>query len=64
MVEIKIVNNKSELLLEIQSSFVPDVGEYIWLNNTFQNPDARKVTSRVIDIDKKTKNFIVTLIVE
>lgn len=64
MNKIKIVNNKSELIIEIESSFVPAEGEYIWLDSSMENADSRKVIGRVIDVDKTRKRLNITLVVE
>lgn len=64
MNRIIIVNNKSEVLFTLESSFVPEVGEYIWFENTIKNSDSKKVTGRVIDLNKNHKRFEITLIVE
>ncbi|MDR4892297.1 MULTISPECIES: hypothetical protein [unclassified Chryseobacterium] len=64
MNKIKIVNKKSELIIEIESSFVPAEGEYIWLDSSMENADSRKVIGRVIDVDKTRKRINITLVVE
>lgn len=64
MNKIIIVNNKSEILFTLESQFVPEVGEYIWFDNTVANSDSRKVTGRVVDLNKTSKKFEITLIVE
>jgi|GEM_PF-4682640 len=65
MNKIKVVDKNSNLITWIEdASFVPNVGEYIWLDSTVENSDSRKVTGRVIDVDKNNRRFIITLVVE
>lgn len=64
MNKIKIVNKNSELIIEVESSFVPADGEYIWLDSSIENSDSRRVVGRVIDVDKIRKRLNITLVVE
>ncbi|MGL6129145.1 hypothetical protein [Chryseobacterium artocarpi] len=64
MNKIKIVNKNSELIIEVESSFVPAEGEYIWLDSSIENSDSRRVVGRVIDVDKIRKRLNITLVVE
>lgn len=64
MTKVIIQNKKGTTLKELYSYFVPNEGEYIWLDSTVNNSDSRRVTGRVIDIDHQKNIFVVTLIVE
>lgn len=64
MNKIYIHDKKGRLLAELDSCFVPDVGEFIWLDDTLDNHKVVKVTSRCIDLDKDNKRFKITLVTE
>ena len=64
MAKVRIEDKKGNLLFQGESDFIPNEGEYVWLDSSAANPDARKVSSRVIDVNHKTKKLDIVLLVE
>lgn len=66
------IMRKNEEVFKLESSFIPNIGEFIWfqkelnttLSDAVDNTEYYKVTGRVIDLDKPRKRFNVTLLVE
>lgn len=62
MNKITLMDKKGNVIKEIESAFVPNEGELIWLDRSIKNSDFRKVTGRVIDV--VNRKFVITLILE
>jgi hypothetical protein len=62
MNKVIIMDKQGNKIKEIESTFIPNEGEYIWLDQTIERSDSRKVTGRVIDVEGR--KFVITLIVE
>ncbi|MDQ1859010.1 hypothetical protein [Chryseobacterium sp. WLY505] len=62
MNKVIIMDKQGNKIREIESAFIPNEGEYIWLDQTIERSDSRKVTGRVVDV--VNRSFVITLIVE
>ncbi len=54
----------NDILFSLQSSVVPEVGEWIWFDCSVDKSVCYKVTSRSFDLDKVKGLFKINLFVE
>lgn len=58
------LHKKGEVIETFESSYVPQIGEFIWMDNREDTTDHVKVVGRVLDLDRGRRRLIVKLIVE
>lgn len=61
MVDIEIKDKQGIIRARLQSSFVPEVGEYVWMKNDDGSPYREMVEGRTIEVDEERRRFNVTL---
>ena len=57
MHKVEIVIWKDEVVATFESSFLPDIGEWIWIGDI-----SYKIESRVITLDEQRKKLNISLI--